>query len=256
LIREIRHRAQDVSQVLQLFALVDYANVAPLRRGLLPTYEDHRSAVDAIVLALTGLAEMLKPAPNELRIRLYGGWHSAITGSSTEEREILGSISRKFFPTRGRQRILLELADSLVGLPEEQLDHTLRHWNGLLPFSLGSAADLCPLDPRECPLHDFGEWRRGRCPRWSSCHRTTYEVAQSLRQKLVDTAIVADTLTLAMESSGWVAAVSNDDDVVPGVLAGARYNPRVILVHVARRTPSPYKMLMERRSVSLFNLGA
>ena len=50
--------------------------------------------------------------------------------------------------------------------------------------------------------------------------------------------------------SDWVAVVSNDDDILPGLLAGAAEHERLWLVTVARTRPSAYAELLSRVSVS------
>lgn len=240
--------------MLELFALVDYFNVAPLRRGSTPTYADHLAAVEALVESLVKATGNLAPRPEELRIRLYGGWHSAVSDGATEAGEILSSIARKYFPTRRPLRLFLQLADSLLALPEDLLPHTLRYWRGLQPFSLNSVENTCPLEPSSCPLHALEKWRRGKCPMFESCQVRTSDVADSIRQKLVDTSLVADVITLAHESEAWIAAVSNDDDILPGALVASRYNSRTLLVRYNRLSASPYDYLLERRGIKYFDL--
>lgn len=238
-----------------LNALVDYYNLPFLDRGPRATYTDHLSAVDSLVSILQTASAQLTPRPTEMNIRLYGGWHSAINNSFTEAREILGAISRKHYPTRRPMRTLLEPADSLIALPTESLPHTHRLWRGLTPFRLADQiATVCPLDPTSCPLHDLDHWRKGKCPRSSNCSRTTGAVANSERQKMVDTAIVADALTLARESRGWLVAVSNDDDIIPAVIAGRLLTNHLFLLRVGRRIESPYDPLLDRAGLTVLNV--
>lgn len=241
--------------MLRLHALVDYFNVATFRRGTTLSYSDHLAAVDILASAVQSVGETLSPKPDEITMRLYGGWHSAISENRTEAREILGAIGRKHFPTRRPNRMFLEMADSLVALPNETLLHTHRLWRGLSPFRLiDQVQAVCPLDPLTCPLHELDHWRRGRCPRAVRCTRTTDAVASSERQKLVDTALVADAIILAQETDSWVVPVSNDDDIIPAVLAGQLLSKKVLLLRIGKRLASPYDAIIERSGIATINL--
>lgn len=240
--------------MIEFFALVDYYNVAPLKRGANNDYKGHLAAVESLVDSILATAICLDPKPAEVRVRLYGGWHDSATDSATEAREILGSIARKFYPTRAPLRVFLEMADSLVSLPGENLSHTLRFWKGLAPFSISPTVDTCRLGSNSCALQELDQWRRGRCPRFGDCGVATNEVTKSLRQKLVDTALVADAITLAHESEGWVAPVSNDDDILPGVVVASRQSRRVVFLRYGKHTSSPYDHLMDRHGIMHLNI--
>src|SRR5690242_19455365 len=112
-----------------LYALVDYYNLEILRPGITPTYRDHEDAIDYAVSKLAELCESLQPRPLEIQVRLYGGWLSASTGATTVDRDCIGAISRRSYPTRrpGRPRILVQPADALFALPDEHLPDTIRH---------------------------------------------------------------------------------------------------------------------------------
>ena len=133
-----------------------------------------------------------------------------------------------------------------MALRHHDLRHTLRLWNGLPPLRI-HRPDSC-TEPGECPLDDFRHWQKNRCPRHFGCPVATRDAIATERQKLVDTAIVADTIHLARyDRSNWVAVVSNDDDILPGLLSGAAEHERLILVTVARTQPSAYAALPNGR---------
>lgn len=126
--------------------------------------------------------------------------------------------------------------------------YTLRLWSGLPTLQVRRPGN-CRY-PLNCPLDDFKSWQRNRCPKRPDCRGTSREALSTERQKLVDTALVADTLHLARHcESDWVAVVSNDDDILPGLLAGAADHGRLLLVTVSRTKPSPYADLLARNSV-------
>ena len=238
-----------------LHCLVDYYNQATLRRGVPPNYADHHNAVELIADRLHKTLEQMNLGCTELRIRLYGGWSSSETGAPTIDREILGALIRKLFPTRSKRiRIFVQAIDSLACAPDEQLIHTVRPLPGLIPFKLNRSISACPLGPQACALPGLDSWRRGRCPQHAKCGCTTEMATVSVRQKLIDTMIVADTITLAVQTeNSWVAAVSNDDDIIPGIMAAAAISKRVFLIRYGRREPSPYDEILSRRSITLWD---
>lgn len=233
-----------------LHALVDYFNVASLPTHRRPTFADHDGALHEVVSTLVDHARSLNPRPETLRVRLYGGWHDERTEGPTQAREVLGAIARRHYPA-GRHpcRVFVGMADSLMALRHHDLRHTLRLWNGLPPLRI-RRPDSC-TQPGECPLDDFRHWQKNRCPRHSDCPVATRDAIATERQKLVDTAIVADTIHLARyDRSSWVAVVSNDDDILPGLLSGAAEHERLMLVTVARTQPSAYAELLSRMAVA------
>ena len=233
-----------------LYALVDYFNVASLPSHRRPTFKEHAGELERIVSMLLAHAEDLAPRPEALRLRLYGGWHDERTDEATESREELGAIARRHYPAGGRPcRVFVGMADSLMALPDHDLRHTLRLWNGLPALRI-KRPDPC-AQPKNCPLDEFRHWQKNRCPRRPDCTVKAREAIAAERQKLVDTAIVADTMHFARyHSPDWVAVVSNDDDILPGLLAGAAEHQRLMLVTVARSQPSAYEGLLSRLSVA------
>ena len=237
------------------YALVDYFNVAALPKNRPPTFKDHSEALDGIVSLLLTQFRVLQPRPESLRIRLYGGWHDERTDDHTEARQALGAIARRYYPTGGRPtRVFLQFADALLALPGHDLSHTLRLWSGLPPLRVGRP-DHC-RNPDNCPLDDIRHWHRNRCPNRPECAVTARQAIATERQKLVDTALVADTIHFARHyESDWIAVVSNDDDILPGLLAGAADHGRLLLVTIDRTNPTSYADLLSQVSVDYYALN-
>lgn len=240
--------------MLQLVALVDYFNVVPVARGASANLRTHLNGLEEMVSAIEAYSHALIPRPSELRFRLYGGWFDAASRMKTNAREILGAISRRYYPTRGRFRVFLEPADSLLSLPGADLTATVRTTPGLVPFMIDLRPPACVIPGPSCHLSSLRSWQQGRCPNHPACSVRTSDVCSSIRQKLVDTALVADMFTAAQDPEQWVLAVSNDDDIVPGVIAASRISPRVNLVRLDRRMPSPYDDLLKNFSIQLADL--
>ncbi len=236
-------------------ALVDYFNVAALPRGRRPKFRDHSEALDGIISLLLNEIRRLQPPPESLRIRLYGGWHDERTNDHTEARQALGAIARRYYPTGGPpSRVFVHMADSLMALPDHDLSHTLRLWSGLPALRVERPSNC--RHPDDCPLDDLRHWQRNRCPMRPDCGVTSREAIVAERQKLVDTAIVADTIHFARHhAADWVAVVSNDDDILPGLMAGAADHSRLLLVTIDRTYPSSYADLLSQMSVEYLALG-
>lgn len=235
--------------MISLHALVDYYNIANFSSSREPDYESHLDAIDKIVEIVTKLATELIPAPTEIKLRLYGGWHDATTNTTTLARDIIGKITRKYFPTRKTFRIFVEASDSLYCQPEFPLSHTVRKWYGFVPFRIEFALDNCNDKSPNCPLYALELWRKGRCPNQPICQVKSSESIVSVRQKLVDTSIVADTIFLASQTDDWVVSISNDDDIIPGVLTASKLSGRAKLVRVDRKKASPYDMFFFDTSI-------
>ena len=235
-------------------ALVDYFNVAQLPRHRPASFRDHSDALEQLVAHLLHAVRVLQPRPASLEIRLYGGWHDEATDDLTEARQALGAIARRYYPAGPPIRVFVRLADSLMTLSYHDLSHTLRLWTGFPPFRIRRPTE-CGR-PQDCPLDDLRHWQRNRCPRHTECPVRTRDAILSERQKLVDTAIVADTIHFARYyTSDWVAVVSNDDDIVPGLLAGATDHDQLVLLTIDRTNPSPYAQLLSLVSVHYSALG-
>ena len=158
-------------------------------------------------------------------------------------------IARKYYPTRfGRVRVFVTIADSLLAVAEEPLPLTVREKGGFGPFQLHWPARACQVQTGRCGLHELDAWRKGRCPNYQVCGLRHDNVVVSRRQKLVDSMIVADTIHAAT-TEDWVAVVSNDDDMVPGVLTASAHSRKIALLRFGRRQPSPYDAILASRKL-------
>lgn len=236
-----------------LHALVDYFNVAGLPSHRPPRFSDHLQAVERIAAAITATARRLNPQPRTLRLRLYGGWHDEASDDLTEARQALGAIGRKHYPTPPPLRVFVQPADSLMASPRHNLHHTLRFWRGFGPFRTMIPRDCAFRD--SCAVEALHDWRSGRCPHRPLCPAAARDAVFAERQKMVDTAMVADTIHFARHfPRSWVAVVSNDDDVVPGLIAAAGDHQRLLLFTLDRSQPSSYASLLDELSVDYLAL--
>jgi hypothetical protein len=231
-----------------MYCLVDHDNVIRDCVRSSPRGRTQRDYEHALDLAITAaLSSTRGKITRELQVRLYSGWVDE-DGVQTHESEMASRAARQYPKVVDRRRIKIALAHSLLshsdylfaGTVREREMPTLRH---------------C-FDPRQCAIQptcalpDLHHWLAGRCPRHPSCNKQLADVVISRQQKLIDTMIVADAFTAALDLEEPCVVVSNDDDMIPGILALSTIAPaRSALIRISRRRPSPYDQELVRRGV-------
>jgi hypothetical protein len=249
-----------------VYALVDYDNQRPptfgrrASAGNRPNLRDHEDYIADLIRRLLEFRERLKPAFLELRVRLYGGWATMRQGENTEIGDMVAqAIDRHGYSTRGRRtRLFLEMAESVLAVPDEILIGTFRssRWRGEALRFAAQPGD-CAESPNACSLLAiFSEWSRGRCPRRPACSVQANDIVRVDAQKLVDTMLVADTISGAAYHGAHVLTVSMDDDIVPGVLSARALGGQVSVLRFGRVDPSAYDPILLRHGVEIFDLPA
>jgi hypothetical protein len=227
-------------------ALVDYFNVANLRKGISLNYRDYEDGLWRIVDRLGGVMARFEPPPVRLRVRLYGGWFG--TDGNTEAYDLLGAAVRKSsFPSR---RIIVELAVSLVGTPDIRLVPTFRSLPGLPKFHTMTEPQGCVLKQR-CSLASVNRWQRGKCPE-RSCYVLEDEAFFRPSQKMVDCAITCDAIHIASaEPDTRLIIVTDDDDIIPAVLLTARMRNHICQLRTARKHARYFDDVLQSEGVAL-----
>ncbi len=124
----------------------------------------------------------------EVDVRLYYGWHSGLTKTSTRKE--------------------MERLASAQELPSSMGRCTF-NWSSLFGDRLLSAMD-CRLH-QKLNIHLPDTFRN--------------DGDGQFREKMVDTALVADLLSVTRsDSGGWKVVLAEDDDVVPGVLVSEKWS--------------------------------
>ena len=214
--------------------LVDFDNLPPAVRADGPLY-----VADRVLHALPAVVVATVPS---LDFRLYGGWYD--WSKPTRLAQNLAAQIRSSFPqmrhagsgaAQSHIRLTAELAYALIALPKKHLLATVRprRTDRLRcdhPHLRGCTVAPCPL----VAMHDFLDL--GAC-QTTGCTMTTCRLLpQRLEQKLVDTMLVSDLITLSHAGEKNIGVVSNDDDMWPGVLIAMQAGSRVF--HVLTRDPS------------------
>lgn len=211
-----------------MFILVDYDNVlkADRRLGL-------RLLAEKIIGRVSGTGVTIG---SHVQFRLYGGWYEGPM-LSRRAQELSAELQRDFPSvivvnpvTQSSALISLELALSLHVDPGTHFHHTFRRQSPpagvrcVDPSGLGCAHPGCPVKV----VYEFLEF--GGCP-VPGCGKTTEQLLYRSAQKLVDTMLTVDLLTIAQHSGDPVAVVSSDDDVWPAVRGGLRLGTPIVHVH-------------------------
>lgn len=93
------------------------------------------------------------------------------------------------------------------------------------------------------------EWWAGRCPS-ESCGVKLADVGESFRQKMVDALIVADATTVTWnEDADAVVIMSDDDDMIPAMLAIAVGGCVPLLMRRQQSNDTYYKAMLDQQGI-------
>jgi hypothetical protein len=203
--------------------LVDLGNTSHFRNLVSPNPIIVGDRIDTLLTTSVDSFLPIFSLSFEAHFRLYHGWFDDI-GQPTDLHYLSTKHLRERYPTRTkRARIFAELGEAPASLGTCQLHHTMRVERGLPPFSL-IFVDEIPKGckhPDNCALFEFKKWIKGRCPRHKEgCSVLISDVISHRRQKLIDTMLVADLVWFATHGEN-VAVVSDDEDVIPGLLCAS-----------------------------------
>lgn len=224
-----------------MYAIIDYNNIPPAlrRHGL-------RYIAESIVLTL-GAAVIENH--RHLHLRLYDGWYKVQT--LTQLAQTTSAEVQKDFPTTITVRstngqavravVAAEMAYSLHCDPGTHIWHTFRPRSGQAnvtcnaPASAGCASSSCALSA----LPRF--FSSQQCPN-ATCTLTTEDLIVRNEQKLVDSMMATDLMSLHLSSHEELVVVSSDDDLWPSIRFLLHRGHKVFHIHTkpTRKTPPFY----------------
>ena len=164
---------------------------------------DSQSALTHALNRMVDLALAQAPELGEIRVRLYGGWLDSGVLTKRASR-LQQKLSQPFFPRPhpdGRLiRGSVDLVTRLVGVPGLEWGHTFRERRGLprlrlaeTPRPSACAGDAnCPID-----LVQRISRRRARACHIAGCSVANRDAFLLQEQKMVDSMLCCDALTLA-----------------------------------------------------------
>ena len=185
----------------------------------------------------------------DFRFRLYDGWFDK-NGQGTELHGLVRQHLREAYPTRRRgYRLFVDQAESPLAASEEKIVHTFRVQAGLSRYHLsvvaGSPAGCA--SSAHCGIGWLRSWVKGRCP-IHNCPITVTDAAYYRQQKLVDTALVSDLLWAASRRSKLLV-VSDDEDVLPGLITARAFGATVGWVCRSGLPREPYAITIARQQI-------
>ena len=233
---------------MNVHILVDYYNLP--RRLLSRGISFITRQIDSCVLSVF-------PDTSETLFRLYGGWYDE-SGLSNNGTRLAQEINKNF-PILLRRRdgkiryLKCEIASSLIKVRSEIFSATVRQHRGM-SWLFASAAPAECVDVVNCTAPVVREWSRRGCPA-PACKVTARDVFYRKEQKLVDTLICCDLLTLAGHGKAMrVFLVSEDDDFIPALLLSGSHGAKVWQIRTKPSKTRRYDLMLQRQGVQFIYL--
>ena len=201
------------SKSMPVLVLIDYHNLPAewTRRGVAQLWTRLRASIGAEI----GDKE------NDITLRLYGGWYDE-KGLSRDGDQVAREMDSGFpilirHPAGWSQRVHCEMASSLHMMRSCIFPATVRSRRGL-KRTIKTKGNLACAYPDRCSIPSVMHWFKGRCPE-QKCHVDSNVAFQRKEQKLVDTLMCCDLISISLESpTSPIFVVSEDDDFVPAML--------------------------------------
>lgn len=217
---------------MTIYCLADLFNLRLWPPGRRPNLGDIRDGIGELVDELLGATT----DAGEMTIRLYGGWHGPTLPFSRDLPRMVTRAIRHLPKRVGRRRLRLQLADHPIWNSSIRMLASVRESR----LTRVRAQVQNPRKCREtdtCTLAALRSWFDGRCPD-SACSVQLADIACQSRQKMVDTLLTADAMTIINEDlADTVILASDDDDMLPALLALAASDIR--LIHLRREHGGP-----------------
>lgn len=221
-------------------------------------------AVTHEINRFVALGLRMDSATREISIRFYGGWktENVFTNRASRLQQVIGSIPLFPFrhPTMGIIRGSVTLATSLIVEPSLVWETTFKVHAGLRRVRLAEAPcfETCSRTSVECPVRQFVKFTKksGKsCPA-EGCSVKNEDVFKAAEQKMVDTMIACDLLSLSVDNSvSAVGVLSEDSDLLPAIIQArhfvkyANHIQKHILVYPRRSYLYPQSMDLESRGI-------
>lgn len=231
---------------MRAYCLADLFNLDLWPTGRRPGVPDIRHGLDR----LTDQVLETVPSAGEVIVRLYGGWHGDVPDTQRDLRHMVSRAAADRPRRLGRQAFRLELAESPVWDRNIPIRRSVRLVRSRRLKTKVHHPPRCVLEPDRCSLLSFKAWCAGQCPE-ADCPVRLPDAASRYTQKMIDTLLTADAMTILYERlADIVVLASDDDDLIPAMLALAASD--VALVHLTRRkAPGFYRGILEREGASV-----
>lgn len=216
---------------MRCYVLADFFNLGLLPGHRPPNPADVSEGVNELVTRALDLTRQ-----REIQLRLYGGWHGSASPPLGAVRPLVARAIRDLQTTVFGRRVFVQIADAPWWDRSMPLHDTVRGIPLRVSRTVWTPSDNC-VDPDACSYFSVKSWLEGHCPR-DGCAVRLGDIARTVRQKMVDTLLVADAVMIAkVEVDSEIVIASDDDDMIPALLALAACEP-VRVVHLTRRSAS------------------
>lgn len=162
---------------------------------------------------------------NSIQIRLYGGWYkeATFTKLASQVQQMLSSVS--VFPKVANGKIIngkIELATTLHIKPDFVWLHTHKEKAGVNRIRINHECidTMCAQNKDTCPkyiLYKFTDGKKRKC-HISDCDNLHKDVFKGAEQKMVDTLIACDIISVSQdENVKGIILISDDQDHLPSL---------------------------------------
>ena len=210
------------------FVLLDFNNVFTGDLTLISSNDIEYKLMVPIRKMLSDYSDI-----DRIEIRVYGGWYQqgALTNKASAAFTLLSDIDCAIpLQNHGRWvRWRIENVISAYGT-NHFWDNTYRQKNGLPRIMVNTDAqrERCGVDKIHCPVEIVKKISKGseKICHVDGCTLKAGDIFQTFGQKMVDTLIACDILTIADEQETDAIAVMTDDvDILPAlVVSSMKYN--------------------------------
>jgi len=229
--------------------LADFFNLRLWSHGQEPGYNDIRLGLEELTSATMEALTNARKNVNELTIRLYGGWHGELPESGRHILAITSAVIREF-PRHVGTRLRIQIADSPIWDPSLRMVDSVKQVPIRLPDCSISHNPHC-INPTNCSISILQSWWNGRCPE-KLCRVRIEELGFMYRQKMVDTLLTADAITIVRdELSDILLIASDDDDMLPAMLAISQLQFDALLMRRRNRQEFYYSEILNLRHIPI-----
>jgi len=162
---------------------------------------------------------------NSIQVRLYGGWYkeSTFTKLASKIQQLLSNVD--VFPKVSDGRIVngkIELATTLHIKPDFVWLHTHKETSGVKRIRINHECidTMCVQNKDTCPkytLYKFTDGKGKKC-HIPSCENIHKDVFKGAEQKMVDTLIACDIISISQDRNmNGLILISDDQDHLPSL---------------------------------------
>lgn len=162
---------------------------------------------------------------DSISIRLYGGWYNemSLTKQASALQQLLYHVS--VFPKVQKGKIIhgsIEMVSELYGIPNFTWGYTYKETNGIkrVRIDFDKVDEVCSNHRDICPkfiLYNITRDKGRKC-KVEGCYSVHKDIFKGIEQKMVDTLIACDIISLAEEkTTKGLVVISDDQDHFPSL---------------------------------------